>query len=199
MSELARGAVLSDGTIRRLIDEGRIRIDPWDPSLVQPASVDVKLGGSFRVFHNHRASAIDLREPPRNLTEAIEVTDDEPFVIHPGEFCLATTLEWVELPDDIVSRVEGKSSLGRLGLIVHATAGFVDPGWKGALTLELNNLTRIPIKLWPGMLIAQLSFMALDAPAQRPYGSAELGSHYQGQAAATESRYEGARERPGVR
>ncbi len=199
MSELAPGGVLSDGTIRRLVDEGRIKIDPWDPSLVQPASVDVKLGGSFRVFHNHRASAIDLREPPRNLTEAIEVGDDEPFVIHPGEFCLATTLEWVELPHDIVSRVEGKSSLGRLGLIVHATAGFVDPGWKGALTLELNNLTRIPIKLWPGMLIAQLSFMALDAPAQRPYGSADLGSHYQGQAAATESRYEGARERPGVR
>ncbi|MGI8593112.1 MAG: dCTP deaminase [Solirubrobacteraceae bacterium] len=199
MSELGPGAVLSDGTIRRLVDEGRIKIDPWDPSLVQPASVDVKLGGSFRVFHNHRASAIDLREPPRNLTEAIEVADDEPFVIHPGEFCLATTLEWVELPDDVVSRVEGKSSLGRLGLIVHATAGFVDPGWKGALTLELNNLTRIPIKLWPGMLIAQLSFMALDAPAQRPYGSAELGSHYQGQAAATESRYEGARVRPGVR
>jgi len=110
-------------------------------------------------------------------------------VIHPGEFCLGRTLEWVELPDDVVARVEGKSSIGRLGLIVHATAGFVDPGWKGTLTLELNNLTRVPIKLYPGLLIAQLSFMALDRPAERPYGSPDLGSHYQGQVAATESRY----------
>jgi dCTP deaminase len=196
VSEQAAASVLSDGTIRRLVEERRIVIDPWDPALVQPASVDVALGRSFRVFHNHRASAIDLRDPPRNLTEEITVSEDEPFVIHPGEFCLGTTREWVELPDDIVSRVEGKSSLGRLGLIVHATAGFVDPGWKGALTLELNNLTRIPIKLWPGLLIAQLSFMALDAPAQRPYGSQELGSHYQGQAAATESRY-GSEPAPG--
>ncbi len=199
MTAPAPASVLSDGTIRRLVEEGRIVIDPWDPSLVQPASVDVKLGSSFRVFHNHRASAIDLRDPPRNLTEEIRVEEGEAFVIHPGEFCLATTHEWLELPGDIVSRVEGKSSLGRLGLIVHATAGFVDPGWKGALTLELNNLTRIPIKLWPGMLIAQLSFMTLDAPAQRPYGSAGLGSHYQGQSQATESRYGGAPEGDGVR
>ena len=119
---------------------------------------------------------------------------DESFVIHPGEFCLGRTLEWVELPDDIVARIEGKSSLGRLGLIVHATAGFCDPGWKGTLTLELNNLTRVPIKLYPGGLIAQLSFMTLDRPALRPYGSPELGSHYQGQRAATASRYEGVRE-----
>jgi dCTP deaminase len=115
-------------------------------------------------------------------------------VIHPGEFCLGRTLEWVELPDDIVARIEGKSSLGRLGLIVHATAGFCDPGWKGTLTLELNNLTRVPIKLYPGLLIAQLSFMSLDRPALKPYGSPELGSHYQGQRAATESRYHGARD-----
>jgi len=182
-------SVLSDGTIRRLVEEGRIVIDPWDPELVQPASVDVRLGDSFRVFHNHRVSAIDLRDVPENLTEEVIVPDGEPFVIHPGEFCLGRTLERVELADDIVSRVEGKSSLGRLGLIVHATAGFVDPGWKGTLTLELNNLTRVPIKLWPGLLIAQLSFMALDKPAERPYGSPELGSHYQGQEAATESRY----------
>jgi dCTP deaminase len=183
-------AVLSDGTIRRLVDEGRIRMDPWDPSLVQPASVDLRLGDSFRVFHNHRASAIDLRHPPENLTEEVVVPADESFVIHPGEFCLGRTLEWVELPDDIVARIEGKSSLGRLGLIVHATAGFCDPGWKGTLTLELNNLTRIPIKLWPGLPIAQLSFMALDQPALRPYGSPDLGSHYQGQVAATESRFQ---------
>jgi dCTP deaminase len=186
-------AVLSDGTILKLVQEGRIRIDPWDPSLVQPASVDLRLGDSFRVFHNYRVSTIDLRDPPDNLTEEVVVAEDEAFVIHPGEFCLGRTLEWVELPDDVVARIEGKSSLGRLGLIVHATAGFCDPGWKGTLTLELNNLTRVPIKLYQGQLVAQLSFMGLDRPALRPYGSPELGSHYQGQRAATESRYEGAR------
>ena len=182
-------SALSDGTIRRLADEGRIRLDPWDASLVQPSSIDLRLGGSFRVFHNHRVTAIDLREVPTNLTEEVTIGAEEPFVIHPGEFCLGRTLEWVELPDDVVARVEGKSSVGRLGLIVHATAGFVDPGWRGTLTLELNNLTRVPIKLYPGLPIAQLSFMALDRPAERPYGSKDLGSHYQGQVAATESRY----------
>jgi dCTP deaminase len=182
-------SVLSDGTIARLVEEGRIRIDPWDAELVQPASVDLRLGDSFRVFHNHRASAIDLRDPPTNLTEQIVIEEGEPFVIHPGEFCLGRTLEYVELPHDIVARIEGKSSLGRLGLIVHATAGFCDPGWKGTLTLELNNLTRVPIKLYPGLPIAQLSFMTLDAPALRPYGHKDLGSHYQGQVEATESRY----------
>jgi dCTP deaminase len=182
-------SALSDGTIRRLVADGRIVLEPWDPSLVQPSSVDLRLGDSFRVFHNHRVAAIDLRDPPANLTEEVTVGSGEPFVIHPGEFCLGRTLEWVELPDDVVARVEGKSSVGRLGLIVHATAGFVDPGWKGTLTLELNNLTRVPIKLYPGLLIAQLSFMALDRPAEVPYGSEGLGSHYQGQVAATESRY----------
>jgi dCTP deaminase len=185
----APAAVLSDGTIIRLVEEGRIRIDPWAPRLVQPASVDLRLGDSFRVFHNHRASAIDLRHPPDNLTEEVIVPEGESFVIHPGEFCLGRTLEWVELPDDVVARIEGKSSLGRLGLIVHATAGFCDPGWKGTLTLELNNLTRVPIILHPGLEIAQLSFMMLDQPALRPYGSPDLGSHYQGQRAATASRY----------
>src|SRR3712207_5253258 len=139
-------SALSDGTIRRLIEEGRLKVDPYDEKMVQPSSIDVRLGDSFRVFHNHRATAIDLRDPPANLTEEVVVEEDEPFVIHPGEFCLGRTLEWVELPDDLVSRVEGKSSIGRLGLIVHATAGFVDPGWKGTLTLEITNLTRIPIK-----------------------------------------------------
>jgi dCTP deaminase len=182
-------SVLSDGTIIRLVQDGRIRIDPWDPRLVQPASVDLRLGDSFRVFHNHRATMIDLRQPPDNLTEEVVVPEGDSFVIHPGEFCLGRTLEWVELPDDIVARIEGKSSLGRLGLIVHATAGFCDPGWKGTLTLELNNLTRVPIILHPGLEIAQLSFMMLDRPAVRPYGSPELGSHYQGQRAATASRY----------
>jgi dCTP deaminase len=182
-------SVLSDGTIRRLVDEGRIRIDPWDPGMVQPASVDLRLGTSFRVFHNHRAAAIDLNDPPANLTEQVEVAEGEAFVIHPGEFVLGRTQEYVEMPDDVVSRIEGKSSVGRLGLIVHATAGFVDPGFKGTLTLEITNLTRIPIKLYPGLPIAQLSFMTLDAPAERPYGHPDLGSHYQGQVEATESRY----------
>ena len=189
MSEFTPTSVLSDGTIRRLVEDGRIKIDPWDETLVQPASVDLRLGDSFRVVHNHRASAIDLRDPPQHLTEEVKVTGDEPFVIHPGEFALGRTMEWVELPDDIVARIEGKSSLGRLGLIVHATAGFCDPGWKGTLTLELANLTRVPIRLYHGLAIAQLSFMALDAPAERPYGHEELGSHYQGQVDATASRY----------
>ena len=188
-------SVLSDATILNLVETGRIRIDPWDPGLVQPASVDLRLGDSFRVFHNHRASAIDLREPPSGLTEEVRIDKDESFVIHPGEFCLGRTLEWVELPDDIVARIEGKSSIGRLGLIVHATAGFCDPGWQGTLTLELNNLTRVPIILHPGLEVAQLSFMMLDRPALRPYGSADLGSHYQGQRAATASRYRSVPER----
>ena len=182
-------SVLSDGTIRRLVEEGRIRIDPWDPGMVQPASVDLRLGPSFRVFHNHRVAAIDLDNPPENLTESVVVEDDEPFVIHPGEFVLGRTQEWVSIPDDIVARIEGKSSLGRLGLIVHATAGFVDPGFEGTLTLEITNLTRVPIKLYANRPIAQLSFMTLDRPAERPYGHPDLGSHYQGQIEATESRY----------
>ena len=182
-------SVLSDVTIRRLVAEGRIVIEPWEDALVQPASVDLRLGDSFRVFHNHRVTAIDLRDPPRNLTEEVEIAGDEPFAIHPGEFVLGRTLEAVAIPEDVVARIEGKSSLGRLGLIVHATAGFVDPGFRGSLTLEITNLTRVPIKLYAGLPIAQLSFMALDAPAERPYGSPELGSHYQGQVAATESRY----------
>ena len=184
-------SVLSDGTIRRLVDDGRVVITPWDPGMVQPASVDLRLGSSFRVFHNFRVPAIDLADPPTNLTELVELAEGDSFVIHPGEFVLGRTEEYVELPDDIVARIEGKSSLGRLGLIVHATAGFVDPGFKGTLTLEITNLTRVPIILWPGKPIAQLSFMGLDTPAERPYGHPDLGSHYHGQVDATESRYEG--------
>jgi dCTP deaminase len=184
-------SVLSDGTIRRLVAEGRIAIDPWDPSMVQPASVDLKLGRSFRVFHNHRLPAIDLAEPPQGVTEHVAVDEGQSFVIHPGEFVLGNTVEQVTMPDDLVARIEGKSSLGRLGLIVHATAGFVDPGFSGTLTLEITNLTRVPIVLWPGKPIAQLSFMTLDRPAERPYGHPDLGSHYHGQREATESRYEG--------
>lgn len=182
-------AALSDGTLRRLIAEGRVKIDPFDPAMIQPASIDLRLGPSFRVFHNFRVECIDLADPPQGLTEHVEIAAGEPFVVHPGEFVLGRTAEYIEMPDDLVSRVEGKSSLGRLGLIVHATAGFVDPGFKGTLTLEITNLTRVPIKLWAGKPIAQLSFMALDRPAERPYGHPELGSHYHGQVEATESRY----------
>jgi dCTP deaminase len=195
VSDAPTTSVLSDGTIMRLVHEGRIKIDPWDESMVQPASVDLRLGNSFRVFHNYRVTSIDLGDPPTGLTEEVKIEPDQPFVIHPGEFALGRTMEWVELPDDIVSRIEGKSSIGRLGLIVHATAGFCDPGWQGTLTLELNNLTRVPIKLYAGLPIAQLSFMTLDAPALRPYGHEQLGSHYQGQVEATESRYGGDRAR----
>jgi len=185
------GSVLSDETIRRLINEKRIIIKPWDHKMVQPASVDLKLGSSFRVFHNHRISVVDMRiGPPEDLTEPVVIKPGDPFTVLPGEFCLGQTQEWIELPDDIVARIEGKSSLGRLGLLVHATAGFCDPGWKGTLTLELHNLTRIPIRLYTGMPIAQLSFMALDQPAKRPYGHPELKSHYQAQKEATASRYE---------
>ena len=184
-------SVLSDGTIRRLVQDGLIVIDPFDPEMIQPASIDVRLGNSFRVFHNHKVQAIDLAAPPSDLTEHVVIHDDEPFVLHPGEFVLGRTVEMVEIPDDIVCRIEGKSSIGRLGLIVHATAGFVDPGFKGSLTLEITNFNSVPIVLRPGLPIAQLSFMALDAPAQRPYGHPDLGSHYHGQTEATESRYEG--------
>jgi dCTP deaminase len=194
---MAVTSVLSDGTIRRLIADGHVRIEPFDDTMVQPASIDLRLGSSFRVFHNHRIGAIDLADPPKNLTEHVEIDDGESFVIHPGEFVLGRTQEHVELPDDVVARIEGKSSLGRLGLIVHATAGFVDPGFKGTLTLEITNLTRVPIILWPGKPIAQLSFMALDQPAERPYGHPDLGSHYHGQVEATESRYEGGPAQPG--
>jgi dCTP deaminase len=189
MPAMQPASVLSDGTIRRFVDEGRIVITPWDPLMVQPASVDLKLGTSFRVFHNHRIQVIDLAAPPQGLTEPVEVNENEPFVIHPNEFVLGRTEEHVEMPDDVVARIEGKSSLGRLGLIVHATAGFVDPGFKGTLTLEITNFNSVPIVLRPGLPIAQLSFMTLDQSAERPYGHPELGSHYHGQVDATESRY----------
>ena len=183
-------SVLSDGTIRRLVGEGLLEVDPWDPAMVQPASIDLRLGGSFRVFHNHKIQAIDLAAPPSDLTEHVQVENDGEFVIHPTEFVLGRTAETVGLPNDVVARIEGKSSLGRLGLIVHATAGFVDPGFRGSLTLEITNFNSVPIVLRPGLPIAQLSFMALDEPAERPYGHPELGSHYHGQTEATESRYE---------
>jgi dCTP deaminase len=188
-ADLQPSSVLSDATIRELIENGRIVIEPFDPAMIQPASVDIHLGNSFRVFHNHRIQSIDLGNPPRDLTEHVEIDGQGTFVIHPGEFVLGRTHERVQIPDDLVCRIEGKSSIGRLGLVVHATAGFVDPGFKGTLTLEIANFNSVPIVLRAGLPICQLSFMALDRPAERPYGHPELGSHYYGQVEATESRY----------
>src|SRR5947209_14430075 len=180
--------VLSDRTIRRLLDEGRIDIEPYDESLLQPSSVDVRVDRYFRVFHNARYPFIDVREPQDDLTELVEV-DTEPFILHPGEFVLGSTRERIRLPDDMVSRVEGKSSLGRLGLLIHSTAGFIDPGWDGHITLELSNVNTIPITLYAGMRIGQLSFFELSTPAEHPYGAPKLGSSYQGQSGPTPSRY----------
>jgi dCTP deaminase len=183
--------ILSDGTIRRLLAVGRLVIEPLEADQVQPASVDVRLGDTFLVFRNHTAEVIDPREKSADLTDAVTMGDGEAFVLHPGEFVLGTTVEAIGLPDDIVARVEGKSSLGRLGLLIHATAGFVDPGWApGQITLELSNVATLPIKLWPGMKIGQLSFHSLDRPAERPYGHPDLGSKYVGQQGPVASRYE---------
>ncbi len=181
--------VLSDRTIRRLLEEGRIGIDPFDESLIQPSSVDVRVDRLFRVFHNNRYPFIDVREEQEDLTELVEVEDDSPFVLHPGEFVLGSTLERVTLPDDLVARLEGKSSLGRLGLLIHSTAGFIDPGWDGHVTLELANVANLPITVYPGMKIGQLSFVQLTEPAEHPYGSDGLGSKYQGQRGPTPSKY----------
>jgi dCTP deaminase len=180
--------VLSDRTIRRLLTEGRIGIEPYDETLLQPSSVDVRVDRFFRVFHNARYPFIDVKEPQEELTELVEIADDQPFILHPGEFVLGSTLERVQLPDDLVARLEGKSSLGRLGLLIHSTAGFVDPGWDGHVTLELSNVANLPITIYYGMKIGQLSFVQLSEPAERPYGSEELGSKYQGQRGPTPSR-----------
>jgi dCTP deaminase len=181
--------VLSDRSIRSEIEAGRIVFDPYDESLVQPSSVDVRVDRKFRVFHNARYPYIDVRKPMDDLTELIEIDDEEPFVLHPGEFVLGQTLETITLPNDIVARLEGKSSLGRLGLLIHSTAGFVDPSWAGNLTLELSNVANLPITIYHGMPIGQISFMRMDAPVEHPYGSSEVGSKYHGQAEPTPSRF----------
>jgi dCTP deaminase len=181
--------VLSDRTIREEIESGRIVIEPFDPDLVQPSSVDVRVDRRFRVFHNARYPYIDVRQPMDDLTELVEVKDEEPFILHPGEFVLGQTFERVTLPDDLVARLEGKSSLGRLGLLIHSTAGFVDSGFSGNLTLELSNVANLPITIYHGMPIGQISFMRMDGPVERPYGSQETGSKYQGQAEPTPSRF----------
>jgi dCTP deaminase len=181
--------VLSDATIARYLAEGRIEIDPYDESLLQPSSVDVRVDAFFRVFHNNRYPFIDVKVEQAELTELVEVDGEHPFVLHPGEFVLGSTLERVRLPDDLVARLEGKSSLGRLGLLIHSTAGFIDPGWDGHVTLELSNVANLPITIYPGMKIGQISFMQMTEPAARPYGSSQIGSKYKGQKGPTPSRY----------
>ncbi|MGY6500097.1 MAG: dCTP deaminase [Acidimicrobiales bacterium] len=181
--------ILSDRTIREQIDAGRIVIDPFDPSCVQPSSVDLHLDRYFRVFRNHTMGHIDVRQNLEELTELVEHADENPFILHPGEFVLGSTSERVAVPDDLVARLEGKSSLGRLGLLIHSTAGFVDAGWDGQLTLELSNVANLPITLYPGMKIGQISFIQMTTAADRPYGSGELGSKYQGQVGPRPSRY----------
>jgi len=181
--------VLSDRSIRAEIDAGRIVIDPYDPKLVQPSSIDVRVDSRFRVFHNSRYPYIDVRQPMDELTELVDKPGDEPFILHPGEFVLGQTLERVTLPDDLVARLEGKSSLGRLGLLIHSTAGFVDSGFSGNLTLELSNVANLPITIYHGMPIGQISFMRMDSPVEHPYGTGENASKYQGQDEPTPSRF----------
>ena len=180
--------VLSDRTIKEEIEAGNIVIEPLDPINIQPASVDVRLDRTVLVFRNSRLPYIDVRQNAEDLTEKLEIEADIPFMLHPGEFVLGSTLEHIELPDDLVSRVEGKSSLGRLGLLIHSTAGYVDPGFKGHLTLELSNVSNLPITLYYGMKIGQLSYVRLTTSAEYPYGSPQLGSKYQGQTDPTASK-----------
>ena len=180
--------LLSDRDIRAEIEAGRVILDPYDEVMIQPSSVDVRLDRFFRVFENHRYPHIDPAEEQPDLTRMVEASGDEPFILHPGEFVLGSSYVIVSLPDDVASRLEGKSSLGRLGLLTHSTAGFVDPGFSGHVTLELSNVATLPIKLWPGMKIGQLCFFRLSSPAEHPYGSDRYGSRYQGQRGPTPSR-----------
>lgn len=182
--------ILSDRSIREALADGRIEIDPLNESYIQPSSVDLTIDRFFRVFRNHTTGIIDVKENMEDLTELIELADDEvPFMLHPGEFVLGSTAERVKLPTDLVGRLEGKSSLGRLGLLIHSTAGFIDAGWDGHITLELSNIATLPITLYPGMRIGQISFLKMTTPADVPYGSAAVGSKYQGQRGPTPSRY----------
>ncbi|MFC5337439.1 dCTP deaminase [Leucobacter denitrificans] len=180
--------LLSDRDISSELDSGRIKLDPSEPSMVQPSSVDVRLDRFFRLFDNHKYAVIDPAEDQPELTRLIEVNPDEGFILHPGEFVLGSTFELVGLPDDIAARLEGKSSLGRLGLLTHSTAGFIDPGFEGHITLELSNVSTLPIRLWPGMKIGQLCFFKLSSPAERPYGAGATFSRYLGQRGPTASR-----------
>jgi len=180
--------LLSDRDLRKELEAGRLGIDPFDPAMLQPSSIDVRLDRFFRVFNNSQYTHIDPKLQQDELTSLVEKDDDDAFVLHPGEFVLASTFELVTLPDDLAGRLEGKSSLGRLGLLTHSTAGFIDPGFTGHITLELSNVANLPITLWPGMKIGQLCLFRLTSPAENPYGSAAVGSRYQGQRGPTPSR-----------
>jgi dCTP deaminase len=180
--------LLSDRDIRAEIASGRVVLDPFEPAMVQPSSVDVRMDKYFRVFENHRYPHIDPAVEQADLTREVEPAEDEPFILHPGEFVLASTYEVITLPDDVAGRLEGKSSLGRLGLLTHSTAGWIDPGFSGHVTLELSNVATLPIKLWPGMKIGQLCLFRTSSPVEHPYGSSAYGSRYQGQRGPTPSR-----------
>jgi dCTP deaminase len=180
--------LLSDRDITAELDSGRVVLDPYDPAMLQPSSIDVRLDRFFRLFDNHKYAVIDPAQDQPDLTRLVEVEPDEAFVLHPGEFVLGSTFEQVTLPDDVAARLEGKSSLGRLGLLTHSTAGFIDPGFSGHVTLELSNVATLPITLWPGMKIGQMCFFRLSSPALQPYGSGASGSRYQGQRGPTASR-----------
>ncbi len=181
--------ILSDRSIREAVNTGRIIVEPFDESCLQPSSIDVKVSNLFRVFRNHSAAVIDVKKDLTELTELVEIASDEAFMLHPGEFVLGSTLERVAIASDLVARVEGKSSLGRLGLLIHSTAGFIDAGFDGHITLELSNVANLPITIYPGMKIGQVSFMTMTTPADKPYGSGARGSKYQGQRGPTPSRY----------
>ena len=180
--------LLSDQDIQAAVDEGTLVIDPFDPAMIQPSSVDVCMDRFFRVFNNSKYTHIDPKQQQDDLTSLVEVAEDEPFVLHPGEFVLGSTLEKFTLPPHLAGRLEGKSSLGRLGLLTHSTAGFIDPGFSGHITLELSNVANLPITLWPGMKVGQLALFHMSSPASVPYGSGKLGSKYQGQRGPTPSK-----------
>lgn len=181
--------LLSDHDIRSTVEAGALRIDPFDPELIQPSSIDVRLDKYFRVFNNSKYTHIDPKREMDELTTLVEVADDDAFVLHPGEFVLASTLEKFTLPAHLAGRLEGKSSLGRLGLLTHSTAGFIDPGFSGYITLELSNVANLPIVLYPGMKVGQLALFGMSSPAETPYGTGKLGSKYQGQRGPTPSKY----------
>lgn len=181
--------VLSDKSIQEELESGGIVIDPLADGAIQPSSVDLRSDRYFRVFRNDTTPFIDPKEPQEDLTELVEVKEGGRFILHPGEFVLGSTLEVVTLGPHLVGRLEGKSSLGRLGLLIHSTAGFCDPGFTGPLTLELSNVANLPIAIYPEMKIGQISFLQMTTPAERPYGSDGTGSKYQGQKGPTPSRY----------